>query len=115
MTIEWSQPELLAFRRGETYFQAALICRRGHVLDSSLSPQELDYLRQQKCSTCGATCLKACPKCNFRIKGRLYVPQVVSFRDFEPHSFVTIVVAHFHGQANKIVSGNYKISLMKRS
>jgi hypothetical protein len=87
MTIEWSQPELLAFRRGEAYFQAALICRRGHVLDSSLNPQELENLSHKKCSTCGATCLKACPKCNFRIKGRFYVPQVVSFRDFEPHSF----------------------------
>lgn len=87
MTIEWSPPELLAFRKGEAYFQAARICRRGHVLDSSLNPQELENLNQQKCSTCGATCLKACPKCDFRIKGRLCVPQVISFRDFEPHSF----------------------------
>jgi hypothetical protein len=87
MTIEWPTADLLAFQKGEAYFQASLICRRGHVLDSSLNPHELKNLNEQKCSTCGATCLKTCPKCNFRIKGRPYVPQVISFRDFEPHSF----------------------------
>lgn len=85
--VNWPANDLHSFRVGDGYFKAAIICRRGHVIEEGLDPNEISQMDDSRCSTCGANTLKACTKCNQRLKGRYYSPIVVSFQDFQPKPF----------------------------
>lgn len=85
--LDWPQKDLDASRRREGYHKAALICKRGHVLNSGLSPEKLNEIQPSKCSSCGARVLSKCPKCSFRLKGTYFSPAVIDFQIFEPNNF----------------------------
>jgi len=55
-------------------FYSAAICRRGHIVDSMLGSHPRGYSSPpapNKCATCGAQVLTACPSCGSRLRGHL--------------------------------------------
>lgn len=66
---------------GRIAFQAATVCRRGHVQNSGLTQAPTDLRR---CPLCGADVLGCCQQCGLRIRGNYYVPRVVAPPDPVP-------------------------------
>ena len=67
-------------------YRPAAICRRGHVAstDTQLSPE----LASNRCRTCGAEILRACPECQQPIRGRYFVPGYIGAREeYKPPDF----------------------------
>jgi len=69
---------------GEPGWQAATVCRRGHVQGYSLQHEPDDL---GKCPRCGADVLSRCRHCGLRIRGRRYRPQAISATQFTPPPF----------------------------
>jgi hypothetical protein len=63
------------FRRKESYYEAAAVCRRGHVETEYIKPFE-SHADDEKCVKCGATVLIGCVSCGLRIRGDYYAPGV---------------------------------------
>jgi hypothetical protein len=89
MLVEAARPFWRPGEPGGGYdpgWQAATVCRRGHVQAFSLQEEpEPDDLG--KCPRCGADVLSRCRNCGLRIRGRKYRPQVISARGFSPPPF----------------------------
>jgi hypothetical protein len=64
-------------------YQAAAVCRRGHVIEFALTrePGDLGF-----CSGCGAKILTRCTSCGKRIRGRYFV-SLGAQRYYEPPPF----------------------------
>ena len=69
----------------EDSYGLAAVCRRGHVrsLDLRISTPG----KGQQCEECGAPILTACPACNARILGELFVPGVITVSSWTPADF----------------------------
>ncbi|MFI7428490.1 DUF2321 domain-containing protein [Micromonospora sp. NPDC049836] len=63
---------------GQSYYQAAAVCRRGHIETRYLDPGR-PYPADSKCPTCGALVLVACGSCGLRIRGDYFAPGVIGF------------------------------------
>jgi hypothetical protein len=66
------------FRRHEAYYEAAAVCRRGHIKTQYIKPFE-HQADDEKCVKCGATVLIGCINCGLRIRGDYFVAGVVGF------------------------------------
>lgn len=67
------------------YYETALICLNGHVLDTAIEggPQAA-----RRCPDCGAETTSTCPKCGEAIHGHLFVPGVLTVADpYQPPSY----------------------------
>lgn len=62
---------------------AALVCRRGHVIDHDATERRADV---GYCSTCGAEVLSACPDCGLRLRGKTHYRMRV-VEPFRPRAF----------------------------
>ncbi len=69
----------------EDSYGPAAVCRRGHVRSSDLRISTPG--RGEQCEECGAPILTACPACNARILGELYVSGVISVSSWTPADF----------------------------
>lgn len=59
-------------RNGQSGYQAATVCRRGHVQSRCHRSIPTDLGR---CPKCGADVLARCRECGLRIRGNYYVPR----------------------------------------
>ena len=73
--------------RGEKYYEGAAICRRGHVETEHLKPGQDVSGIPERCLTCGANVLVACPHCQRRIRGDSYAPLWGADGDYRRPSF----------------------------
>jgi hypothetical protein len=55
---------------------SAAICRRGHVI--TVRMEQFDQIGE-RCTTCGARILIACPECGHRLRGEYYVEGVLGW------------------------------------
>jgi hypothetical protein len=55
----------------ESYYEAAAVCRRGHVKTERLKPSDY-HADDEKCTKCGATVLVGCANCGLRIRGAYF-------------------------------------------
>jgi hypothetical protein len=72
------EQDVQKFRRRESYYEAAAVCRRGHIKTQYLKPTDY-HANDEKCTMCGATVLIGCANCGLRIRGDYYAPGVVGF------------------------------------
>lgn len=66
-------------RADGSFYMGAAVCRRGHVETWYLDPRRTDRAVAEKCPTCGARVLTACPSCQRRLRGDYHVPGVIGF------------------------------------
>jgi hypothetical protein len=70
----------VALRQNGSFRMGSAVCRRGHVITDQLRPDRLeDALVTRRCSECGGRVLTACPTCQRRVAGDLFVPGVLAF------------------------------------
>jgi hypothetical protein len=74
--IHWPLGDLAASYTGDSFTYGSAYCTRGHTLTQYLKPQQLPNGYTKKCVTCGADILYCCPKCEHRIRGGHFTPQV---------------------------------------
>ena len=55
----------------EPYYEAAAVCRRGHIKTQYIKPFE-SHANDEKCTKCGATVLIGCVNCGLRIRGAYF-------------------------------------------
>jgi hypothetical protein len=68
--------DIAKFRRNESYYEAAAVCRRGHIKTRYIKPNET-HANDEKCAKCGATVLIGCVSCGLRIRGDYFAPGVL--------------------------------------
>jgi Abortive infection C-terminus/Uncharacterized protein conserved in bacteria (DUF2321) len=64
------------FRRSKSYYEAAAVCRRGHIKTQYIKPFE-SHADDAKCVKCGATVLIGCVSCGLRIRGDYFSPGIL--------------------------------------
>ena len=87
MTTDAAQPFWRAGEpggNGRSGYQAATVCRRGHVQSRYQREIPRDLGR---CPTCGADVLARCRHCGLRIRGDYYVPGVIGFKPTDVPAF----------------------------
>jgi hypothetical protein len=76
---QFPEGDIDKYRRRNSYYEAAAVCRRGHIATQYIKPSE-SYADDEKCVKCGATVLIGCTVCGLRIRGDRFVPGVAGFR-----------------------------------
>jgi hypothetical protein len=71
---------------GMPEYRPAAVCKRGHLITDDTTRHGAVG---QRCTTCGAPVLTACPACGFRIRGDYYVEgvAVIGFGPSDPPNF----------------------------
>jgi hypothetical protein len=70
------QPDQEARMRGGSWYDAALVCRKGHVINDSV--QQFPQHNSAFCEKCGAEAVSQCAKCSEPIRGEYHVPGVIT-------------------------------------
>jgi hypothetical protein len=71
---------------GDSYYERAAVCTRGHVETAILGARQEAVA--SRCETCGAKVLTACPNCEARIRGFYMVPGFIGGGDeYKPPQF----------------------------
>lgn len=62
---------------GDSYYEQAVICENGHIITTVASASVAHSA--PFCQTCGASTVRACPRCKAFIRGSYIVQGVIGF------------------------------------
>lgn len=77
MTSFWPDDDVAGYQRRASYWTAAAVCRRGHVLSRSIHIDKA-VPDATKCTTCGADVVTSCGVCGRRIRGTRFTFGVIA-------------------------------------
>jgi hypothetical protein len=111
MYITTMSPRLPHSRREQPWYDTALICLNGHLINPAarLHPQH----NRDFCTQCGAKTIQRCPSCSADILGEYHYPNVVSLEPFPVPSYCHKCGARYPWMETKIQDARRRIKELK--